>query len=91
MHRFDHIKIYPTLRLPYTQIANWGKDRWKPYSEENAGRTLTTVSSKIIGNLPVWIRVARIFRDMPEASKKKPAALDNRLVWAYLWHCLRAL
>ena len=70
-HRADHLKIYPTLDLPYTEIRKWKeKGKWKPYSEEENGRKLQNVIYQIVKNLPSWIRIARIFRDFPEATEK---------------------
>jgi len=70
-HRADHLKIYPTLDLPYTEIKKWKESgKWKPYSEEDNGKKLHDVIYNIVKNLPPWIRIARIFRDFPEATEK---------------------
>ena len=66
-HRWDHLKVYPTLKLPYTAISKWGTDRWNPYSEKKGGKILLDVCCEIIRNLPPSVRIARIFRDFPEA------------------------
>lgn len=69
-HTFDHIKIYPTMRLPFTKIEKWGKDRWDPYSEKEGGQILMDVLSQIVIGLPPWVRIARLIRDFQEATKK---------------------
>jgi histone acetyltransferase (RNA polymerase elongator complex component) len=69
-HMFDHLKVYPTMRLPYTKIEKWGKDKWDPYSEKENGKILMDVLCKIVLGVPPWIRFARIMRDFQEASEK---------------------
>lgn len=69
-HLFDHIKIYPTMRLPFTEIQHWGIDKWDPYTEKEDGRILTDVICKIVAGLPPWIRIARLVRDFSKASVK---------------------
>ena len=69
-HRADHIKLYPTLNLPYTQISKWGKDKWDSYTEKEGGAILLRVCSEIVAKIPPWMRPARIQRDMPKASEK---------------------
>ena len=67
---FDHIKIYPTLKLPHTVIEGWGSNKWDRYSEKEDGKILMDVLCQIVSELPISTRIARIFRDFPEATVK---------------------
>lgn len=69
-HRCDHVKIYPTMKLPHTEIENWDIDKWNRYSETNNGEVLMKVLYTIVSNLPRWVRIARLIRDFEKASDK---------------------
>ena len=69
-HLSDHIKIYPTMNLPDTEISKWGKDKWDPYAEKEDGQILMNVLCEIIPKLPPWIRIARLIRDFQKASEE---------------------
>jgi len=58
----DMLKIYPTLVLPGTGLfEDWSAGRYTPYDEETAGALLASVKRE----LPPWVRVQRIQRDIP--------------------------
>jgi elongator complex protein 3 len=58
----DMIKIYPTLVLPGTPLfEDWKAGRYTPYDVETAAGVLADVKR----NLPPWVRIQRIQRDIP--------------------------
>ena len=69
-HRYDHIKIYPTLKLPHTEIEKWDSSKWDRYSEKEGGTILIKVLCDIVKDLPPWVRIARLFRDFQQATEK---------------------
>lgn len=69
-HLFDHIKIYPTMILPHTNLHKYTSEQWRNYSEENNGDILMEVVCHIVSNLPPWVRIARLIRDFHPATKK---------------------
>lgn len=69
-HLCDHIKIYPTMRLPHTEIEKWGLDKWDPYAEKDNGQILMHVLCTIVSKLPPWVRIARLVRDFHIATEK---------------------
>lgn len=65
----DHWKIYPTSITHYTEIEKWYKEGlYKPYSEHNGGQELVELILKIIPHIPEYVRVNRIFRDIPSTE-----------------------
>jgi elongator complex protein 3 len=61
-YRPDMLKIYPTLVINGTELYNWWKKgRFSPYSDENLINLLATVKH----NLPPYVRIQRIMRDIP--------------------------
>ncbi len=61
----DWLKIYPCLICPDTKLLKlWQKGKYKPYSE----KTLLNLLIEIKKNLPYWVRITRIFRDIPSQS-----------------------
>lgn len=62
----DQLKIYPTMTTDYTEILEWYKEgKYKPYAENNGGREITDLLNYISLNVPPWIRLNRIVRDIP--------------------------
>jgi elongator complex protein 3 len=58
----DMLKIYPCLVMRDTKIYDWWKSgSYRPYTIEEATHVLVQVKS----DLPPWIRVMRIQRDIP--------------------------
>ena len=61
-YRPDMIKIYPTLVLPGTPLfEEWRAGRYTPYDTETAAALLAAIKQE----LPGWVRVQRIQRDIP--------------------------
>lgn len=61
-YRPDMLKIYPTLVLPATPLfEEWRAGRYAPYDTETAAELL----SRIKEELPPWVRIQRIQRDIP--------------------------
>ena len=61
-YRPDFLKIYPTLVLPGTPLfEEWRAGRYVPYDAPTAADLLATVKRE----LPPWVRVHRIQRDIP--------------------------
>ena len=69
-HSFDHIKIYPTMKLPHTEIENWDVDQWDRYAEKDNGEILMKVLYTIVSKLPPWVRIARLIRDFEKSNEK---------------------
>ncbi len=60
--RPDFLKIYPTLVLPGTGLFNeWREGRYEPYGTGTAVELL----ARLKGELPPWVRIHRIQRDIP--------------------------
>jgi elongator complex protein 3 len=58
----DMIKIYPCLVIANTKAYNWYSEGvYKPYSTEEAANLIAAVKK----NLPPWVRVMRVQRDIP--------------------------
>ena len=71
-YRPDMLKIYPCLVIKGTELYDWWKDgRYQPYSEDQLIDLLANVKQ----NLPSYVRIQRIMRDIPapliEAGSKK--------------------
>jgi elongator complex protein 3 len=61
-YRPDMLKIYPTLVINGTELYRWWKQgRYSPYSDEELIKLLVKVKS----NLPSYVRIQRIMRDIP--------------------------
>ncbi|TFG18611.1 MAG: tRNA uridine(34) 5-carboxymethylaminomethyl modification radical SAM/GNAT enzyme Elp3 [Promethearchaeota archaeon] len=61
-YRPDMLKIYPCLVIKGTKLYEWWKqDRFKPYSTEKLVDLLASVKK----NLPPYVRIQRIMRDIP--------------------------
>ena len=60
--RPDAIKIYPTLVMPNTKLYNlWKNGEYKPYSLQETVKLITEIKKQV----PKWIRIQRIQRDIP--------------------------
>ena len=60
--RPDMIKLYPTLVIPGTRLYDdWRAGRYEPYDAETAAGLLADIKA----DLPPWVRVQRIQRDIP--------------------------
>lgn len=61
----DMIKLYPCLITRDCELAEWYKDgRYKPYSEEE----IVDLVCRIKKDLPEWVRIMRLGRDIPETD-----------------------
>ncbi len=61
-YRPDMLKIYPTLVINGTQLYNWWKKgKYSPYADEE----LIELIAKVKMNLPPFVRIQRIMRDIP--------------------------
>ncbi len=58
----DWLKIYPCLVCPDTELHRlWKKGKYTPYTEEELIGLLTEIKKE----MPFWVRIARVFRDIP--------------------------
>lgn len=70
----DWLKIYPCLICPKTKLLKlWQQGKYKPYSQ----KTLLNLLIEIKKGLPSWVRIARIFRDIPSQSIISGCKLSN--------------
>jgi len=61
-YRPDFLKIYPTLVLPGTALYDdWRAGRYLPYDVETAADLLAAIKREV----PPWVRIHRIQRDIP--------------------------
>ncbi|WP_287586438.1 tRNA uridine(34) 5-carboxymethylaminomethyl modification radical SAM/GNAT enzyme Elp3 [Candidatus Borrarchaeum sp.] len=57
----DNLKIYPCLVIKGTELYElWQSGNYKPYNAE----TMTNLLSHVLPNIPRWIRIQRIQRDI---------------------------
>jgi elongator complex protein 3 len=62
----DQLKVYPTMTVDYTKILEWYKDgSYKPYAEFGEDGEMEKLLRWICLNVPTWIRLNRIVRDIP--------------------------
>jgi elongator complex protein 3 len=58
----DMMKIYPCLVLNNTRAYEWYKDKeFKPYANEEAADLIAEIKK----NVPRWVRIMRVQRDIP--------------------------
>jgi elongator complex protein 3 len=58
----DWLKIYPCLVCPQTKLYQlWKQGKYRPYQEQE----LVDLLIEIKQELPYWVRLTRIFRDVP--------------------------
>ena len=70
----DWIKIYPTVVVKGSKLYQiWKEGKYKPYSDEE----LIEFLIKIKTNLPKWVRVARIMRDIPAEKIEAGCKISN--------------
>lgn len=70
----DWIKIYPVVVTKGSQLYQiWKKGKYKPYSEKE----LMELLIKIKKDLPCWVRVARILRDIPAPKIEAGCKISN--------------
>jgi elongator complex protein 3 len=70
----DWIKIYPVVVAKGSQLYQiWKKGEYKPYSEKE----LIELLMKIKKDLPYWVRVARILRDIPVPKIEAGCKISN--------------
>jgi ELP3 family radical SAM enzyme/protein acetyltransferase len=68
--QLDYIKIYPCLRLPYTQSEKWYEQGiWKPIAETNYSDFVSYLQY-CLSIVPPWTRINRVQRDFPTATEK---------------------
>lgn len=61
-YRPDMLKIYPTLVINGTELYNWWKKgKYTPYSDKK----LIDLIARVKTNLPPYVRIQRIMRDIP--------------------------
>ncbi|UCD01339.1 MAG: tRNA uridine(34) 5-carboxymethylaminomethyl modification radical SAM/GNAT enzyme Elp3 [Promethearchaeota archaeon] len=61
-YRPDMLKIYPTLVISGTELYNWWKKgKYTPYSDKE----LIDLIAKVKTDLPPYVRIQRIMRDIP--------------------------
>jgi len=65
----DQWKIYPTEVTPFTKIREWyDKGIYKPYAEIDNSAELIRVVTHAMANVPEYIRINRVVRDIPHKS-----------------------
>lgn len=70
----DWIKIYPVFVIKGSELFEvWKKGKFKPYSESE----LINLLIEIKKNLPYWVRVARILRDIPVPKIEAGCKISN--------------
>jgi len=70
----DWIKIYPVVVAKGSQLYQiWKEGKYKPYSEKE----LIELLMKIKKDLPYWVRVARILRDIPVPKIEAGCKISN--------------
>ncbi|MBU0647942.1 tRNA uridine(34) 5-carboxymethylaminomethyl modification radical SAM/GNAT enzyme Elp3 [Patescibacteria group bacterium] len=70
----DHLKIYPTVVLHDSELYDiWKVGDYKPYNETE----LIKFFKKIKPNIPPWVRIVRVMRDIPEESIVDGAKSSN--------------
>ncbi|MEM1942729.1 MAG: tRNA uridine(34) 5-carboxymethylaminomethyl modification radical SAM/GNAT enzyme Elp3 [Candidatus Caldarchaeum sp.] len=61
-YRPDHLKIYPTLVLPNTELEKmWRRGDYTPYPEDE----LVKVLAEFMQRLPPYVRISRVQREIP--------------------------
>ncbi len=92
--RPDLLKIYPTLVLPGTLLYDdWRAGRYTPYDTRTAADLIAAMKKE----LPPWVRIQRIQRDIParliaagvRASNLRQLALERLAAEGRVCRCLR--
>jgi len=70
----DWIKIYPTVVTKESKLYKfWKEKKYRPYSN----RELIEILIQIKKNLPYWVRVARVLRDIPSTKIVAGCKISN--------------
>jgi elongator complex protein 3 len=70
----DWIKIYPTVVTKESRLYKfWKKRKYKPYSDKELIKLLIQVKKE----LPYWVRVTRILRDIPATKVVAGCKISN--------------
>jgi elongator complex protein 3 len=73
-YRPDLLKIYPTLVIDGTELYQWWKQgKYTPYTDEQLVNLIANVKS----NLPSYVRIQRIMRDIPATLIKAGCKKSN--------------
>lgn len=61
----DHLKIYPCVVTPYSELEIWHRDgKFETYDDE----TLIRILIEMKKDIPEYVRIERLFRDIPGES-----------------------
>ncbi len=67
--QFDQWKIYPTAVVPWTKLKEWyDNGLYKSWVEENPDKFINLLVD-VKTNVPEWIRINRIVRDIPNTDR----------------------
>lgn len=70
----DWLKIYPCVVTPHSELANiWKEGRHKPYSDDE----LIELISEMKRIVPEYVRIARLYRDIPAESILGGSTISN--------------
>lgn len=70
----DQIKIYPCVVTKGSELYQWYKaGKYKPYSTEE----LVGLLKKVKREIPEWVRIARLIRDIPQESIVAGSTVSN--------------
>lgn len=70
----DQIKIYPCVLTADSELEKWYKSgKWKPYSDKVLVNTLVKIKVQI----PEWVRVIRVIRDIPATDILAGSKVSN--------------
>lgn len=65
----DYWKIYPCEVTPFTKIKEWYESgEYTPYAEKDNSRVLIDLIKYVKKNVPEWIRLNRVIRDIPNQN-----------------------
>jgi len=90
----DWLKIYPCVVCKNSELYTiWKEGNYKPYSD----KTLVNLLVKIKQKLPYWVRLARLFRDIPsykieggcKISNLREVVLEKMKKEKQTCHCIR--
>jgi elongator complex protein 3 len=70
----DWLKIYPTVVCKGSELYKiWKKGKYQPYSDKKLIELLIKIKEK----LPYWVRLARLFRDIPVQKIEAGCKISN--------------
>lgn len=68
--QFDQWKVYPTTIVPWTKIKDWhDRGKYIPYTDQDP-ENLIDVLLEMKRNVPPWIRLNRVIRDIPNTTRE---------------------